>query len=189
MSLWKTCFMRGRRLPELAAGDFFQLLQSLFAMALGQLVAEIPRRMKESDKCKLLDGFERGRSHVIFFFVLKLSPLMDPPIFAVAHHKQDKARQALRQCLASDNSHPKIKALHVNPLNEEVQEFLSTEDEIDLQELPLLRQFQGSIRFGYSAERLIEGQHAHLKKALGSVSNHSVPYDSIQLRMQEIISL
>ena len=40
-ALWKSCPMRSRRLPEIAAGDFLPMLDSLLRVTLGQVRAEL----------------------------------------------------------------------------------------------------------------------------------------------------
>lgn len=136
---WESCPLRGLRVPEVCAGDFFSVFEKLQNEAAVSLVAALGE-ISEVDKAKLLQDFERGRSFLLHTFALKLSAFTVPPLLvcAAAHHSTVVSHNALRVCLHCDDEHPQIKKLQSHPLNSQAQEFL---DGVELAELPELGLF------------------------------------------------
>ena len=100
-SMWQSCVMRGRRLPELAAGDLFGELAELFIQRGAKLLSLLPADLSDQERLSILTDFERSRSHLAFTFTLKFSHWQSSPwcIFALAHYDPNKA--ATREAFSS----------------------------------------------------------------------------------------
>lgn len=181
---WEACPMKGLRVPEVCAGDFFSVFDKLQNEATVSLAASLVY-VSAADKGKLLQEFERGRLFLFHTFTLKLSAFTVPPwlLGAVAHHSKLVAQDALRTCLASSDAHPKIKALQSDPLRWQAEEYLNG---VELVELPDLLIFVSSLRFCHAVERRVEGGHARVLRRGRSATQHTEAFDSLALRMSEI---
>ncbi len=178
---WEKCPLRGRRLPEVAAGDFMEFLGSTFDKALNTLVQELPPGLTQEQRANLVGDFAQGRAHLMFQFVLKLEAMHEAPrlLFATAHHNRMKARDALRSCLDSSSKHPRIIELQTGELREEAERFL--EGEV-LEDLHLLGSFVASFAFAFAVERLVEGDHAAIHRAYGKARYHTEVGSSCSVR-------
>ena len=183
---WDNCPLRGLRVPEICAGDFFQVFQKLQNEATVSLVSCLTEISVE-DKAKLLQEFEKGRSFLLHTFTLKLAAFSLPPLLvsAAAHHFRPSAEDALRTCLQCNDDHPKIKCLQSDPVKWQAEEFL---DGAELGELPDLCVFLAGLRFCHAVERKVEGGHARVLRRGRSATQHSEAFDSLALRMSEINS-
>ena len=184
-SRWENCSMRSRRLPELAAGDFWPLLSDLCNKRVATLLLKLPRDLDHGPRSQCFALFERARCQLVFIFQLKLRAFEVPPISicAVAHHKPQVARKAVGECLRSRCTHPRFLTLRSAPVVAEAHEFVSGED---LVVLPHLRRFMAELRFGYNAERLAEGGHALVQRATHAARNRTEAFDSLALRLPEV---
>ena len=180
------CPFRGRRLPEIAAGDFFDAFNIICNMSSTRLLGGMPRDIDSSLRAALLQAFEHGRAHLLFGFTLKLASFIEPPalLFAGAHHKHHIARRALRICLErTDCRHPRVLELRQGVLGDAVREFLNGEDRSDKIELMV---FLARLAFAYSSERRVEGGHATVHNKASNARRRAEAYDSLTLRMPEI---
>ena len=182
---WAQCPLRGHRLPELAAGDFFGCVKSLCGVGVAKLAVNLPSDISGSDVAKCLQDFERGRAHLIFQLTLKLAWYREPPalLFALAHHDRHKAATALSVCLSSDAHHPLLQRLQSPEVRAEAVEFL---EGTALADLPALARLTSELRFGFSAERLVEGGHAYVHKRSTAARCRTEAYDSLTLRIGEM---
>ena len=108
---WRTCPMRGRRAPELAAGDFLEFFRSSVQRASGKLAFALASSpLSKSVQGIIVAEFELSTGRLLFTFTMKYAPLREPPglLFVLGHHDQQKAHAALQRCLISDNKHPQI---------------------------------------------------------------------------------
>ena len=105
--LWKSCPMRGRRLPEIAAGAFTEYVKLTLESMKAKLVVDLPRDISAERRAGLVAEFERAGAMLLFTFTLKTSSLAVPPglLFKCGHHNDVLARDALLKCLASSSSH------------------------------------------------------------------------------------
>ena len=181
---WESCPLRGLRVPEVCAGDFFAVFEKLQNEATVSLAASLVY-VSAADKGKLLQEFERGRLFLLHTFTLKLSAFSTPPLLlgAVAHHSKLVAHDSIRICLACSDEHPKIKALQVDPLKWQAEEYLNG---VDLVELPELGIFIAGLRFCHAVERRVEGGHAKVLRRGRSATQHTEAFDSLALRISEI---
>ena len=68
-------------------------------------------------------------------------------------------------------------------MRSEAEEFV---DGTQVQELPLFAEFVGVLMFAYSAERIIESQHAEMHRFAAGAPSRSVAYDNLGRRLPEI---
>ena len=150
--------MRGLRLDEVAAGDFFEMFRDLCDVTSAQLLLALPVDISTSDRSICLQEFERGCGYLTFQFTVKLSPYTGPPnlLFATAHHVRAKSVRALKTCLESDCDHPRIRQLQSSPLCEQAKEYIDGEELFSFEHLPA---FVGGFKFGWASERAVEGGH------------------------------
>ena len=183
MRLWQSCPMRGRRLPEIAAGDFVDAVRDLFAVCHGKLLALLAAlSLGEDATSKLIHAFELARSRFIFLMIMKTCPLQEPPgcLFQISHFDQDKVVQALEKCLVSESMHPKIRALQSFPHEEQAVSYLAGEE---LQTLPELELLIGRKLFTLCVEYSLEGEHAKIERKVGNIVNRTEAYNSLVLRL------
>ena len=184
--LWEECPLRGLRVPELCAGEFFKMFEGLQRSSAVALMQALPVDLRAADKSELLQNFERGRAHLYYTFTLKLAPFKVPPLLVcgAAHHSAAIARDALSRCLASSDTHPKIKELQSDPIRSEAVMFC--DDSSELSELPHLQAFVTKLKFAFAVERKIEGGHAKVFRRGRPSSYHTEAFDSLALRFPEI---
>ena len=93
---WKTCVLRGRRLPELATGDLFDEVRKLFDKAAVRLARSFSPLLEDEERTTIILDFERGRSHISFTLCVKLSHWLSPPwcVYGLAHPCAAKAAVA-----------------------------------------------------------------------------------------------
>ena len=145
----------------------------------------------KQDRYRILEEFERGRSHLLFAFTIKLQHWEEPPwsLYAVAHQDSEVAVAAMNRNLASDSNHPRVAALRQEPLIDQVHAFceepLSVFNE-EAEFLPELRKVLVQHRVAFSAERLIEGKHAIAQKGIRCAPSHTTPLTSLLHRTREI---
>ena len=183
---WESCPIRGLRVPEVCAGDFFSAFQKLQSEATVSLAASL-LYVSPSDKGKLLQEFERGRMFLLHTFTLKLSAFVTPPLLlgAAAHFSKLVAHEAIRTCLSCTDSHLKIQALQSEPFKSQAEEYVSGRE---LAELPELGIFIAGLRFCHAVERRVEGGHAKILRRGRSATQHTEAFDSLALRISEITS-
>ena len=186
-ALFESCPMRGKRAAEISAGAFLDILKDLWAVSAAQVVRVMGREINEEDRQLITQEFDRARTHLVFYFTLKLSHLQELPwkILQIAHTSEIVAQVALRDVLQSTCEHPLAAELR-GPLRASCESWLEGESlmTIDKQDL---QAFVAALRMVPTSERAIEGQHAKMHRhGLGKPS-HSEHYQSYFVRSQEII--
>lgn len=183
--VWSGCPMRGRRLPELACGDFQEVLKGLLDKKLASLLLSLPASLDPGQRACLAKEFELGRMHFVFVLTLKLAAMEEPPrmIFGIAHHDDAKAKVMLQRCLACPCNHSVFARLQGGEVRAEAEQYLAGSP---LMELPTFAEFVGELKFAYAVERLVEGDHARTSRAFKHAPSHSDAFDSLARRMHEI---
>ena len=173
MKRWRQCAMRGRRLPEVSAGDFVNDVRGLLETSHGKWLASLSALSLGKEQVgKLVHGFELVRSNFLFIMVMKTCPLAEAPgaLLQLGHPDDDKCRAALVRCLASKSQHPQIRALQSDPLEDLAISYSAGEE---LSALPELELFISRKLFGWSSECTVEGQHARVERTVGNIVNRS----------------
>ena len=182
--LKESCPLRGRRCAELACGDFLEELRSQLDVSAAEVVLGMAPSLSPEQQATLVSEFECGRASLLFNIALKVSPMHREPllVFGIAHLDLRKARDALAQCLASDNTEGLLAELKSGAVLAEANDFLAGEN---LSELPLFSAFVGKLRFAFSVERGIEGEHASIHHFIRKAPCHTVAYVSLKRRLPE----
>ena len=179
-----SCPVRGRRAAEVATGDLLQELNARLATSSAELMVTL-QHVPAEDVSLLLAEFEAARGGLLFNLALKLQPVMEPPLlmFGIAHHNMDKAKASLRVCLAADSLEGPMADLKREPVLAEAHAWVEGDD---IDNLPALAALRSRLRFAYSVERQIEGQHAAMHHYIRKARNHSLPYVSLKHRFPEL---
>ena len=96
------CPMAGRRGPEMARGDWRQVIRGLLSIANANLrMHPAVQVLCERDKAIVLADFSRARRHIIITLTFKLSPWTQLPyvLIGLGHHDDEKARWCGEQAL------------------------------------------------------------------------------------------
>lgn len=183
--VWSGCPMRGRLLPELACGDFQEVLKALLDKKLASLRLSLPASLDHGERARLAKEFELGRMHFIFALTLKLAAMEEPPrmIFWLAHHDEAKAKAMLQRCLACLCNHSVFARLQAGEMRAEAEQYLLGTPRMAL---PTFAEFVGELKFAYAVERLVEGDHACTHRAFRHALAHSDAFDSLARRMHEL---
>ena len=181
------CPLKGRRCPELASGDFFQLLQTLFEIAASRIELELPKGLSKLEVAQLMKDFEKARQHLLTTYVLKLTFWSQPPFLlaGIAHWDPAKRVECVRKCLDSTVRHPKLECLRENV--DAAHEFIEGgglwHGRAELQ--PLMK-LACELRLMYTSAWRVEGQHARTKRAAERAPHHSAAYTSLAHRLPEL---
>ena len=184
--VYEQCPARGRRLPEVAAGDFLAAFGQSLDAASTRLLLTMHRDLTARERQIILDDHEQGKAHVSFVLALKTSHFQQKPwlAYGVGHHDIEKAHSCLARCLEGDCDHPFVRRLHTQPLKGQAERWMATKT-IAAEDTDL-KAFIGECRFVWLAERPVEGQHAKTHKRVLSARHHSEAYVSIGLRACEL---
>ena len=97
-----------------------------------------------------------------------------------------QGKASLWRLFASSWKHLQVVALKREPLRTEVEMWVAEDEDEQELDLPHLEAYRAGMRFGYAAERSGEGQHADLHRTNLRAPNHTVAYDSVDRRMNEL---
>ena len=186
-ALCDSCPLRGRRCAEIASGEFFELLESLFQTSATTLEFQLPRGLADDQVLQLMKDFEMSRRSLISTYVMKLSFWSQAPhvLAGLAHWDPRVRAHCLRRCLNSESIHPKVQFLRNNM--DAVHTFLEAGGVwLDHEAVLPLRQLACDMRLMFTSAWRVEGQHARTKRAAQHASNHSAPYTSLSHRLPEI---
>ena len=64
IQIWRNCPLRGRRLPEVAAGDFLEYVKMVLDAASARLVVELDPGLTMDERSVLISEFERARGNI-----------------------------------------------------------------------------------------------------------------------------
>lgn len=186
---WDNCPLRGRRLPEIACGAFFEELNKICLFSAADLFLKLPDSLSEECRTQCVLDFEHGRGHLVFQMTLKMSCFLEPPLllFGICHYNPEgpeKQKDVLRTCLRSDCQHPQIlKLTQPGSLRQEAELFIAGEE---LAVLDDLVEYMSQFCFAWGTERRVEGGHAKVHITTGNRRNRHEATDSLALRLGEI---
>ena len=189
-----TCKMKGRRLPELIAGELHKTFQDLAASSLQQLCLHSQVYVPVTEWSKILDDFSIARAHIESVLRVKFDWLERLPwvLAALAHPNPDVARRfGLRAVQMYDAQTPDVQSLHhprtllflssrsaLRPL---LDQFLQG---MPLHSLPYLEFHVGVFRFANIVERYIEASHSLVSRS--PATNCSGPVVSLTRRLWQL---
>ena len=185
LDLWDSCPLRGFRLQEVAGGEFFEMFDGLCRQSVVQLVGRFPLGLSATKRGIYVQEFERGRNLLLFEYVMKMHCFTIPPLrlFALPHYKKEKQLAALKACLYSTSTHPRIKQLQSPPL---VDQALCVLEGAEVAEFEELDAFVAEHFLGRSTERPIEGGHSTVNRRAHGSRYRKEAFDSLALRLPEL---
>ena len=193
-SLWRSCPLRCRRVPELAAGDFTKEVQSCLVTAASKLSLQLSAALSDTERTTILSDFESGRNHLMFYFNFKCSYFQDPPwcVFAMAHANAEVAAQAEERARTSECEHPLVMQLRQEPLRSQIQTWRTRCEEFQasgqVDDLKLLREFLAKLRFAPHNSRYVEAEHAKIQVGLRRAHRHSDAFVSLLRRQPALVA-
>ncbi len=168
------CPLRGRRAPELAAGQVDRWVSRLLQIAAARVAACVGlNTLPGHERSTVLDDFEQARSHLSFVLQIKLSNWQHIPhlLCGLGHHRHEVAARVAREVLAhhaggGHEEHPneQVRALWTGEGLEQLRAFAT--GGVPLAELPLVHRVAAELRFIPIVERHVEGLHSTMKRTL-----------------------
>ena len=183
--IWAECPLRGRRCPELVAGDLFNSLQDLLGCSMACLELNLPRSLSEAEVHELLGDFDSARQYMLSTYILKLALWSEPPhaLAALGHNDPATRCKFLRRCLQSQCTHPRVLQLRAHEA--ECLEFLESGGHWD-GNFGYLSSVATEMQLLFSSAWRVEGQHARTKRGVTQATNHGAPYVSLCHRLPEL---
>ena len=183
--LWESCPLRGRRCPQLVAGEFFTVAQRLFDCSAVRLEADLPRNMAQEQVHELMSDFEAARQYILSSYIMKLSFWGEAPhaLAGLGHQDANIRCKYLRKCLQSSSSHPRIQDLKAHEA--ECLAFLEGGGQWD-GNFPFLAALAAELRLMWCSAWRVEGQHARAKRGVTQASNHKAAYVSLCHRLPDL---
>jgi hypothetical protein len=187
------CPLRGKRAPEMAAGQLFAVLQQICDAKLQDVLVSCSQAYLTPDQtASILQDFEFGKAQLRRALQQKLSFWSNLPwlLCGLAHFDEDVARDCARQAVAlfdaaPPSSHHRVASRvlgHGLDLRREVDEFIAGKP---LDDLPALQDEVYPKAFITIVERRGEALHSELHKALAGRRTGG-SYASVALRMPEM---
>ena len=186
------CCCRGRRCPELAAGDFDVFTTMLFDEEASVLVLELGRKnLDDSERTSIMMDFERARQHLMGTFTLKLHHWKEAHFqaFGIAHCDKTKALRCYFNAIRSASRHPLLQELRSDAFAEDravYEEARGGQLSLLGAEAPLLKCLMAKLRASPSAERPAEGLHAIVSRDIKRCPNHTTALVSLSNRFRQL---
>ena len=140
---WGNFANRSKRLPDVAAGDFFEMFEAVASDTADALYVALPQELDPREKMSCIRDYQVGRSHIRGVLTLKLGYALGAQfvLFGCAHHSRAVATRILEVCLAVDENrctHKLFRRLHEPTLKEQAERYIVGDS---LDDLPELDQF------------------------------------------------
>ena len=175
------CPMAGRRGPEMARGEWRQVIRGLFSIANASLrMHPAVQVLSDGDKATVLADFSRARRHILITLNFKLSPWAQLPyvLIGLGHHDEEKARWCGERALQLYPTAPALVREHAwvhllcsdgGALNSPLVAFVF--ERLVLAAVPALHLACAIFRFVPVVERWVESLHAAVKKVFQQARN------------------
>ena len=175
------CPMAGRRGPEMARGEWRQVIRGLLGIANANLrMHPALQVLSERDKAIILADFARARRHILITLTFKLSPWTQLPymLIGLGHHDDEKARWCGERALQLYPHAPTTVREHAwvsllcsagGALNSALMAFVW--EGRRLADVPALHIACAIFRFVPVVERWVESLHAQIKKHFQQARN------------------
>ena len=185
---WHNCPCRGFNGHWFASGDTFDDLSALMDVLSATVESKLPSALSEQERCTLLAEWERGRTHVLSTMILKNQYMTLPPFraLAISHPSKIISYNAWFACVHSPCKHPIVEALQNAEMIAQAARFYSGEVSDDDLSVRRFQEYRGSLRFVWTAEKMVEGEHAKFHKRGLHAPNHSVRYMNFGNRVKEL---
>ena len=180
------CPCRGKRAAELSSGEFLDLMGRLWGVSTVHVLQALPADVSQRQRRHIMQEFDRARTHLSFYFTMKLSHLQEMPwkVLQVSHSSEIIAQIAARDALTSDCQHVLSEKLR-GPLRQSCEQWLEGNPLFSPGNIEL-QKFVGSLRFVPTSERAIEGQHAKVHRHGLGRPNHTEHFQSFFVRSAEM---
>ena len=166
-----SCPMRGRRAPELAAGECVSLVQSIGAMG-AQAVLEHVQPLSGKEANIVLGDFTQARNSLLCTLQMKLSSWTQLPavLSAIGHHNVHTARQGMRRAMSLWDStehcaHHSLSRLALQQGTGQRHDIENFVQGASLWQCNFCAQLASRLKFIVIVERGVEGQHARAHRA------------------------
>ena len=168
----QSCPLRGRRCPELAAGELMTLIASLYDVSRAAMLKDIPPELSASQRSNIISDYERARACLLGTFTVKLAHWQQPPyvMFGLAHAKPSVVMDSYHLLQQGASEHPRVQSLFADGLAEERVAFESVGGDWVQhggEAFPTIYKYIAELRFALSAERVVEGLHAQVHRQVG----------------------
>ena len=186
------CPMRGRRCPELAAGDFDVFIAKLFEEQASVLLLKVGPRLHDAERTSIMVDFEKARQHLTATFTLKLAHWQEAHFqcFGIAHCDKEKANRCYFRAKRSGAKHPLLEELRSSFLAEDREQYEEARgglvNQLGAQECSRLRAFLGKLRVSPSAEGPVEGLHAIVNRDIKRCPCHGTALVSLSKRFRQL---
>ena len=199
LDIAEKCPMRGRRGPDLAAGQFRHIFNAAAHEQEDLLLMVHLASLPDTDRRDIMLDFEAGRSRLLTEVEIRLSVWDALPLklFALAYHDEDAARETVLQCCMQFEE--LTAAEQDTSVHELTRKLLSHTGSGSLRS-DVVRWLQGhemsscleaissQMRFTPTLEISVERLHAFLKQRTLASHHISGAYASLQLRRPEIVN-
>ena len=186
-----SCPMRSRKCPEMVAGELFRVLDQLAGYGNRWLSASTAG-LDQADRDIVLQDYARARSHLAFYFRIKLAfwSFLPYALLGLGHACEQQARFCAATCLALFDSMPQdfphfpLTLAHCT--GEGRRELEQYAQGAPLASVPTVELLACKGRFITITERMIEGVHAKVTKDIAAAPHHSaahVAYMSIRQQL------
>ena len=187
LSVLRSCPLQCRRALEFCNGEILRVSHGVANTYAGDWNVKLSRVLCVGDRLELLQQFDMGRAHVLFYITAKVSYAHEEPwhVACLAHLDHDVAMDALRRVKDSHHPHPLLRLIR-EQLREEIDIVLEGEHRIDAAVVSNLASIIGALRFLPTSERPGEEQHAKTLKQ-GLRRHYHTEHDmSVALRAPEL---
>lgn len=190
------CPMRGRRAPEVAAGEFAEFINTLVQYNDSRFVMRSVAGLEGEAKDKITLDWSNMKAYIKTACSLKLSAWQHLPLsmLGIGHTDPATARLSAWRSLsefnelsesAQDAVRPVVRRLLSGDGERQMLAFLREEDSSVWPDLDV---FRAQCMFVPILEQSIERRHAVLHQHIKSAPHHSAPFVSVSERKHEILN-
>ena len=175
-TMWRTCPLAGRRAPEMATGDWKDVIATLAQLSVMDVVSGLPRTLLQVDREIILSDFRAAQSHLQSVLTVKFSYWGHLPhkLAGLLHPDPSKSRECAADSLQLFDATPilewhhrvSLKVLKHNSKTRQQLEAYAFRG-AHLEELPELLKLALQMGLMPITERCIEMRHSLVKMALG----------------------
>ena len=187
------CVMRGRRLPELAAGDFDEFVQNTVQFGYSRLLERL-RGLMPRLRVFILNVFESGKAVLFTEYELRFAcyRYLQLTLTVMGHHDVRKARAGLVACLIlrENVGRPHFWTSTLLDRGTHLRDLIVAvvQNRLELGTCAELRRFRVSSSLMSCMEIGVERLHKVLHQHVTLATNHSAAYESLGLRGLDIQS-
>ena len=182
------CCDAGHSGPELSSGQFLQQLLEHLTSGATRLSITLQGRLHAEQRLEILREYEAGKSHLRFYFAVKLHYFQQPPwcVFALCSTNPAVCQAADDKIAQSDCQHPLLLSLQKEPIRSQLGLWRRNGYTFAGVEAPELKVYLAKLAFCPCNTRYVEGEHARIKRLTQKAPRHSDAYISLKRRLPEM---